>query len=399
MGLRGFVRKLVVVTSSVAVALSAGVGARIARADDLTDRIEQTTRQYQEAEAEVERLEEQIAQNEERMAQIQEELPAQRERTAASIKSLYILQQSSPGLLELVLSAEDFNDFISTIRYIDVIHERNTAEVNALVDMEQELNQTQLALTADRDAAQQEAQEARDALEQARAAKQEAQARANQVAAAEATRRAEALEQVQQTVEQGTSKTAASSAAPTSTSSATDKSADQKDAKKDEQDSQDKQEEKQEDSQATITTKSGNTTVVEVAPEPSPSTEPIVENTTSSEVSSWASRIDAYLAGSPLAGYGSVFAQAASDYGVDPRLSPAIACVESGKGSVCFLPHNAWGWGSSSWSDWESAIRGHVSGFASIYGSTITLEGAEMYAGDDIYAEWYSIVLSEMASI
>jgi hypothetical protein len=94
-----------------------------------------------------------------------------------------------------------------------------------------------------------------------------------------------------------------------------------------------------------------------------------------------------------------VFAQAAAEYGVDPRISPAISCVESGKGVVCFLPHNAWGWGSYSWPDWETAIRGHVSGFASGYGSTITLEGARIYASNDIYREWYTTVLSEMSSI
>ncbi len=41
-------------------------------------------------------------------------------------------------------------------------------------------------------------------------------------------------------------------------------------------------------------------------------------------VESWAGRIDAYLAGSPLSGQGAVFAAAAWDYGVDPRFSPAM---------------------------------------------------------------------------
>ena len=149
----------------------------------------------------------------------------------------------------------------------------------------------------------------------------------------------------------------------------------------------------------TFTTSSGTTAVVEVAPEPDASTEPIVENTTSSEVGSWASRIDAYLAGSPLEGYGVDFAQAASDYGVDPRISPAISCVESGKGAVRFRSHNAWGWGQVDWPDWPTAIRGHVSGFARGYGGTLTLEGAQMYTGSSIYAQWYSTVLSEMERI
>ncbi len=365
--------------------------------DSLQARVEQTTKEYQDAAAEVERIEAEIAQNEEKAADIEERLPEQRARTAASIKSLYMFQQSSSGLLDLVLSADDFNDFISTIRYIDAIHERNATEVKALVDMEQELVVAQATLSADRDAAVAREEEARTALDEARAARQEVQAQANATAAAEAGRRAEAMAAVRETIEKGISKTASggsSSQGSSSSSSSSSSSAGQQ-----ERQSSENNESEGGQQEATITTRSGNTTRVELPPEPDVSTDPIVDNTTSSEVSEWAARIDAYLEGSPLAGHGMTFAQAASDYGVDPRLSPAISCIESGKGAVCFLPHNAWGWGSASWDDWDSAIRGHISGFASIYGSTITLEGAEMYASNDIYAEWYALVLSEMSSI
>lgn len=117
-------------------------------------------------------------------------------------------------------------------------------------------------------------------------------------------------------------------------------------------------------------------------PEPEPEPEPVYETTayasgsvptvydqadlviSQTEVSDWAARIDRYMAGTPLAGYGYAFAQAACDYGVDPRLSPAIATVESSNGLYCFRSHNAWGWGSSSWPDWETAIYGHIAGLA-----------------------------------
>ena len=123
-----------------------------------------------------------------------------------------------------------------------------------------------------------------------------------------------------------------------------------------------------------------------------------MENVTSAEIDEWAARIDAYLEGSPLAGHGATFAKAAALYGVDPRLSPAISCIESSKGSICFLPHNAWGWGSSSWSDWDSAIVSHVQGLASGYDGTLTLEGAMRYCPPS-YQEWYSSVAAEMNSI
>ena len=115
-------------------------------------------------------------------------------------------------------------------------------------------------------------------------------------------------------------------------------------------------------------------------------------------VAEWSGRIDAYLAGSPLAGYGTTFAEAAWENGVDPRWSPAISNTESGKGSVCFMSHNAWGWGSSAWGDWDTAIRSHVAGLASGYGYSLTLEGAYAYCPPNS-VEWYNRTLAQMATI
>ncbi len=97
-------------------------------------------------------------------------------------------------------------------------------------------------------------------------------------------------------------------------------------------------------------------------------------------VSTWAERIDAFNAGYPLEGYGRTFAEAAYDYGIDPRLPPAIARVESGSGEVCFNPYNAWGWGDEEWSNWTDAIHAHVQGLAENYGYDITEESASRYA-------------------
>ena len=112
----------------------------------------------------------------------------------------------------------------------------------------------------------------------------------------------------------------------------------------------------------------------------------------------WTARIDAYLEGSPLAGYGKVFAEAAWENGVDPRWSPAISNTESGKGTSCFLPHNAWGWGASSWSDWDHAIREHVAGLAKGYGYSVTPEAAAAYCPPNS-AAWYQKTHDQMATI
>ena len=115
-------------------------------------------------------------------------------------------------------------------------------------------------------------------------------------------------------------------------------------------------------------------------------------------VDEWTARIDAYLAGSPLAGYGATFAQAAWNNHVDPRFSPAISNTESGKGSVCFRPYNAWGWGSTGWSSWEEAINAHVAGLAAGYGYSITPAGAQSYC-PPTWQSWYSKTLSQMEII
>lgn len=115
-------------------------------------------------------------------------------------------------------------------------------------------------------------------------------------------------------------------------------------------------------------------------------------------VSTWAARIDAYLAGSPLAGQGRTFAEAAWNNGVDPRWSPAISNTESSKGAHCFAPYNAWGWGDSSWNSWEEAINAHVAGLAAHYGYSITYAFAVKYCPPNA-DHWFNATLSQMKLI
>lgn len=104
----------------------------------------------------------------------------------------------------------------------------------------------------------------------------------------------------------------------------------------------------------------------------------------------WGARIDRYLQGSTMQGLGKKYAEAAFEYGMDPRVSPAISNTESTKGANCFRSHNAWGWmGSSGWSDWETAIDAHVKGLSEGYDYTISLAFAQKYC-PPTYQDWYS---------
>lgn len=115
-------------------------------------------------------------------------------------------------------------------------------------------------------------------------------------------------------------------------------------------------------------------------------------------IAEWGARIDAYLAGSPLSGQGETFATAAWNNSVDPRWSPAISNTESSKGAVCFLPYNAWGWGSSSWGNWEDAINAHVAGLAKGYGYSITYANAVKYCPPNS-ANWFNNTVNQMCMI
>lgn len=119
----------------------------------------------------------------------------------------------------------------------------------------------------------------------------------------------------------------------------------------------------------------------------------------SGDMSNMVDRLNSYLAGSPLAGYGETFYNAACEYGVDPRLVAAISTVESGKGAHCFRSHNAWGWGGRNFSSWEDGIYTVTAGLHSGYGAgSLSYSMAKRYCPPN-YDYWYNHVASEMSKI
>lgn len=326
----------------------------MARADEVSDRLAETAKRvseasqaYDEAQAALDDVNQRIADNQARIDEIEAELPEQRERTADSMVALYKISRSGTSLIDLMLSSEDFNTLVSTMQYLNAVTSHNNDEVTRLLDMEEELETTRDALAAEKDEAEVAQQNAQQALDEANAARADAEAAARAQAEAEAAAAAEALAEAQAASEQG----------------------------------------------QTFTTESGQTAQV-VAP----SITPAPASVDNSDVDQWAARIDAYLAGSPMAGHGRTFAEAALRYGVDPRFSPAIATIESSKGAHCFRPYNAWGWGNSSWGSWDEAINAHVAGLASGYGYTVSVWAAKKYCPPN-WAFWYASVSRQMEAI
>ncbi|WP_255467155.1 coiled-coil domain-containing protein [Raoultibacter phocaeensis] len=329
----------------------------IAEPDELQQKIEQTAAEYDEAVANLEAVEQQIEDTHARIDELNANLPAQQEKSGDALKALYNLQQEGFSLMDMLLGAGTIEDFLTTYEYIDRIHTKNVNEINRLTSMKQELEDTEKDLEDKKQEAETEKIRAEDALKSAQAAREEAQRKAEEAAAAE-QKAAEEAAKVAEAAE------------------AEKKAAEETEQKLDEPSS------------------SGS-----VTQEPESPSENVDWSTDKQAfVNEWTPRIDAYLSGSPLAGQGKTFAEAAWNYGVDPRWSPAISLTESSKGAACAYPHNAWGWGTISWSSWEEAINAHVRGLARGYGYTITVDAAKKYCPPN-WEHWYNTTLAQMEMI
>ncbi len=365
-----------------------------AEPSELQQRVESTAAAYNEAVEKREAAEQQVAECEQRIAELEEELPAAQDRAADAIYATYRFHQSTDSFLELLLSSDGLTDFISTLAYLNSVSEYNVSQIEELNELTRELEAERATLETTLAEAQAEEEAAETALAEAQAAREEAR----RVAAEKAAQEQAAL-------------AAQAAAAASQTSSATSQDATSGDGQEAAADqggvSGDETAGGGDAADATVPDENGGETVDPDPVVPDDSGENSGGDTAdevdwnsdrAAFIDEWGARIDAYLSWSTLAGYGRVFAAAAWDYGVDPRWSPAISFVESTCGAYCFLPHNAWGWGSVSWDSWEEAIYAHVAGLARGYGYTLTYEAACTYCPPNA-DYWYWTVLEQMESI
>ena len=88
---------------------------------------------------------------------------------------------------------------------------------------------------------------------------------------------------------------------------------------------------------------------------------------------------------------------------IDNYLAPAIACIESTKGTYCANSYNAWGWsarggGWRSFGSWSEGISAHVAYLGANYGSTLTPAAAKKYC-PPTWQDWYNKVAAQMNRI
>lgn len=349
---------------------------------ELQKKVEEATATYKEAMANVSAIEDEIAANEDKIAQLESELPEQRQRAAESLRTLYKMRQSKSGLVELILTSDDFNEFIATVTYLDRIQSKNMSELERLNSLDDQLLEAQDTLAARQTQASQEAERARQAQTDAIEAREAVVRQAQAQALAEQQQAEAALAKAAKDAQEGKTFTNASGqqVAVTVSDTVPTPAPATSEPKQEEPKKEEPKKEKE-------------------TPAPAPTVQPVeIVSERDAFINKWAPRIDAYMSGYPLGGHGKTFAAAAWDCGVDPRWSPAIACIESTKGLYCFKPHNAWGWGSVSWPDWDTAILEHIAGLSAGYGYTISPSAAQKYC-PPTWEDWYASVSSEMNKI
>lgn len=192
--------------------------ARAATVDELQAKVDQSVQAYDDATAEVNDLQAKIEDSQAKIDEVNAQLPQQRKLAEDSLRSLYKMRQSTPGLVSLLLSSDNFSDFLTTYHYIETVQNAQVDDVEKLAKMEGDLESAQQTLQASKTAADQKQQDAADAMAQAQSELDElnrqieAQKAAEAAAAAKAAEEAAAQAAAQQQQEQEAAASAAAQA-------------------------------------------------------------------------------------------------------------------------------------------------------------------------------------------
>jgi len=324
-------------------------------------RIEETAVAYDNAIANLRVINQEIEVTQARISELEAVICAQQKKSDGASISLYKWFGDGYNYLSLIFDSGSFTEYINSFEYLTRVQKTLYYDIKQLNDMKKELEETKDSLELRKQFASIEIERANEALKDAQLAREEAQRKAEAEAIAEAEAAALAIALALAQAEKERQEKIASGL-------------------KGNSDNEGGLDELEDDGNgldfSEIDWNCDKETFVEF----------------------WGVRIDAYMKGFPLEGYGRVFAAAAWDYGIDPRYSPAISCTESTKGKYCFLPYNAWGWGNYSWESWEEAIYAHVRGLSRGYSYSICIADAKKYCPPN-WEFWYTLTLSQMKKI
>lgn len=169
----------------------------------LTQQVNSAATTYQQATDRVNELNEQISDMADEILDFeQNKLPEQQQKASDAAANLYKLHVASPNVMSMLLNSASLGDLITQGKYLTTIQDDNTAELERLNAMHEELESKMEKLSAAKDEAEQEQQKASDALTSAQSAQGEMAARAQSEDAAEAEAARKAAEEAAATTSQ-----------------------------------------------------------------------------------------------------------------------------------------------------------------------------------------------------
>lgn len=139
---------------------------------------------YQQAQDQATQLQQQIDDNQQRIDELEAALPEQKAKAATAIRASYKMSQDQANLLTLLLSSEDFNQFVASLMYLDTVTQSNMDAIQGLAKTEAELQATRADLTSQKAAIDAKVAEAQSAYESAESARKTAERKAMENAAA-----------------------------------------------------------------------------------------------------------------------------------------------------------------------------------------------------------------------
>ncbi len=158
--------------------------------DELQAQVDQATQAYNDATDKVAELQAQIEESQAKIDEVNGSLPEKQQRAATSMSAAYKMQQSTPGLVTMLLSADTFSDFLTSFQYLTAITRSNDDAVQELVNMEKELASAQETLESAKEEADAQQKQAQASLESAQSALNQLNAQIAAQAAAEAAAKA-----------------------------------------------------------------------------------------------------------------------------------------------------------------------------------------------------------------
>ncbi len=160
--------------------------------------VEDASKTFEDSMNKVDELNEKIDDTTTEILRIEEEvLPEQRTRAAEAASDLYKMQCDSPNIISMLMNSTSLEDFLTSTKYLSLIQDKHTDELNELKAVEDDLSAKMDDLHTALDDADAEKDKASAALEKAQTAADAAQSQVDSENAAEAKAIAEAAAALQ----------------------------------------------------------------------------------------------------------------------------------------------------------------------------------------------------------